>query len=87
VKAEAERQLGGNGLRRLFIARPGYIRPAGDRAGAFTRAMFPVLNATAPGLAITADELARGLIEAALGDAVGGILRTRDLKRLATPDG
>jgi uncharacterized protein YbjT (DUF2867 family) len=81
VKAEAERQLAGNGLRRLFIVRPGYIHP-GD-AGAFTRAVFPVLNATAPGLAITADQLAYGMIEAALGEGEGGILRTRDLKRLA----
>ena len=50
-----------------------------------TRAAFPALNATLPGLAISATDLARGTIEAALGDGEGGILRTRDLTRLAAP--
>ena len=68
VKGEAEQQLAASGLRRLFIARPGFIRPMG---------------ALLPGV-ITADDLARGMIEAALGHDEGGILRTRDLKHLAT---
>jgi uncharacterized protein YbjT (DUF2867 family) len=88
VKGEAERQLAGNGLRRLFVVRPGYIHPAPGRpAGALMRAVFPALNATLPGLAITATDLARGMIEAALSDGEGRILRTRDLKHLAAPVG
>ncbi len=67
VKGEAEQQLSANGLRRLFIVRPGFISPIG---------------AFLPGM-ITATDLARGMIEAALGHDGGGILRTRDLKRLA----
>jgi uncharacterized protein YbjT (DUF2867 family) len=81
VKGEAERQLSGNGLHRLFVARPGYIHPA--QARPFMRALFPALNATLPGFAITATDLARGMIAAALGSGEGRILRTRDLKRLA----
>jgi uncharacterized protein YbjT (DUF2867 family) len=85
VKGEAEAQLAGNGLRRLFVARPGYIHPEPERpAGALMRAVFPALNAILPGLAITATDLARGMIEAALGDGEGRVLRTRDLKWLAT---
>jgi len=72
VKGEAERQLSGNGLHRLFVARPGYILRASG-----------ILGALLPGLTITAADLARGMIEAALGDGEGGVLRTRDLKRLA----
>jgi uncharacterized protein YbjT (DUF2867 family) len=82
VKGEAEHQLSGNGLHRLFVVRPGYIRPA--RGGPVLRALFPALNATLPGLAITATDLARGMIAAALGDGEGRILRTSDLKRLAS---
>jgi uncharacterized protein YbjT (DUF2867 family) len=76
VKGEAERQLRGNGLHRLFVARPGYIHPASGRG-------LSVLSTILPGLAITATDLARGMIEAALGDGDGGVLRTRELKRLA----
>lgn len=84
VKGEAEAQLAGNGLRRLLIARPGYIHPAPERhPGALRRAVFPALNTALPGLAITATDLARGMIEAALTDGDGRVLRTRDLKRLA----
>jgi uncharacterized protein YbjT (DUF2867 family) len=85
VKGEAETQLAGNGLRRLFVVRPGYIHPEPERpAGVLMRAVFPALNTILPGLAITATDLARGMIEAALGDGEGRVLRTRDLKRLAT---
>jgi uncharacterized protein YbjT (DUF2867 family) len=88
VKGEAEAQLAGNGLRRLFVVRPGYIRPEPERpGGAVMRALFPALNAILPGFAITATDLARGMIEAALGDGAGGILRTRDLKHLAMRGG
>jgi len=81
VKGEADAQLAGNGLRRLFVARPGYIHPDPNRpAGALMR----VLGAALPGFAISATELALGMIEAALGDGAGRVLRTRDLKRLAT---
>lgn len=67
VKAEAERQLAASGLRRLFVARPGFIRP----------------KYALPGLMITAADLARGMIEVALGDEEGRILNTRDLRLLA----
>lgn len=81
VKGEAERQLADNGLKRLFVARPGYIRPAnGTWLG---RAFYPAISATMPGLVIEAGQLARGLIEAALGDEPGRLLRNRDLRALA----
>jgi uncharacterized protein YbjT (DUF2867 family) len=88
VKGETENQLVDNGVKRLFVARPGYIHPAPDRprpgfGGALARGVFPAVNAMLPGLAIGADVLARGMIEAALGDDSGGVLTTRDLRRLA----
>jgi uncharacterized protein YbjT (DUF2867 family) len=88
VKGETETQLADNGLKRLFVARPGYIRPAPDRrgrgAGALLgRAFYPAVSACLPGLVVEADELARGMIEAALGDEPGRLLRNRDLRALA----
>jgi uncharacterized protein YbjT (DUF2867 family) len=82
VKGEAERQLGDNGLKRLFVARPGYIRPDGGTA--LGRVFYPMVSATMPGLVIEATQLARGMIEAALGDGPGRLLRNRDLRALAS---
>jgi uncharacterized protein YbjT (DUF2867 family) len=78
VKGEAEQQLADNGVKRLFVARPGYIRPSAGRGG--PRA---ALGALLLGLAIGADDLARGMIEAALGDEPGHLLRNRELRALA----
>ena len=88
VKGEAEAQLADNGLKRLFVARPGYIRPAPERRGRgvgalLGRAFYPAVSASLPGLVIEADELARGMIEAAFGDEPGRLLRSRDLRALA----
>jgi uncharacterized protein YbjT (DUF2867 family) len=88
VKGEAERELADNGIKRLFVARPGYIRPAPDRRGRgigamLGRAFYPAARATLPGLVIEATELARGMIEAALGDEPGRVLLGRDLRALA----
>lgn len=75
VKGEAERQLADNGLHRLFIARPGYIVSG--------QGLSRMLQLAAPGLAIGATELARGMIGAAVRDGSGGLLRTRELRILA----
>ena len=88
VKGEAENQLADNGIKRLFVARPGYIRPAPERRGrgvgaVLGRAFYPAVSATLPALVIEATELARGMIEAALGDEPGRVLRNRDLRALA----
>jgi uncharacterized protein YbjT (DUF2867 family) len=88
VKGEAEHQLADNGIKRLFVARPGYIRPAPERRGRgvgalLGRAFYPAVSATVPSLVIEATDLARGMIEAALGDEPGGLLHNRDLRALA----
>jgi hypothetical protein len=92
VKGEAEVQLRQAGLRRLILARPGYIHPAPDHqthgaGAALRRVIFPTVNAVLPGLAIRAVDLARGMIEAALGDDVpvptDGVLDNRALRALA----
>jgi uncharacterized protein YbjT (DUF2867 family) len=88
VKGEAEDQLAGNGIKRLIVARPGYIRPDPERRGrgvgaVLGRACYPAVAAILPGLVIEATELARGMIEAALSDEPGRVLRNRDLRDLA----
>jgi uncharacterized protein YbjT (DUF2867 family) len=88
VKGEAENQLADNGVKRLLVARPGYIHPAPDRprtgfGAVLARGMFPAVNAMLPWLAIGADVLARGMIEAALGGEPGRVLTNRDLRSLA----
>jgi uncharacterized protein YbjT (DUF2867 family) len=91
VKGETENQLRQAGLRRLIIARPGYIYPGPDQrphgaGAALRRAIFPTVSAVLPGLAIRAEDLARGMIEAALGDSdhtVDGVLDNRALRALA----
>jgi len=82
VKGEAEQQLADNGVKRLFVARPGYIRPAAGRRGPGA-ALHTAVGAVLMGLAIGADDLARGMIEAALGDEPGHLLRNRELRGLA----
>lgn len=88
VKGEAENELGALGLARLLSLRPGYIHPEpgyGPRGvgGALARALFPVVSALAPGSAITSVELARGMIEAALGDEPSGVLENGAIRALA----
>jgi uncharacterized protein YbjT (DUF2867 family) len=88
VKGEAEHQLADNGIKRLFVARPGYIRPAPERrargvGAVLGQACYPAVAALLPGVVIEATELARGMIEAALSDEPGQVLRNRDLRRFA----
>jgi len=82
VKGEAEQQLADNGVKRLFVVRPGYIRPPAKRRGPGA-ALRGAVSAVLLGLAIDADDLARGMIEAALGDEPGHLLRNRELRALA----
>jgi len=82
VKGEAEQQLADNGVKRLFVARPWYIRPPATRRGPGA-ALRGAVGAVLLGLAIDADDLARGMIEAALGDEPGHLLRNRELRALA----
>lgn len=87
VKAEAERDLGALGLKRLFNLRPGYIHPAPDRRPAalmlrISILLHPLFRALGKGLTIKSAELAKAMIALAAGKQPGTMLGNAALRRL-----
>lgn len=91
VKGEAENELSALGLHRLFRYRPGYIHPGradGPRPSpgigyTLSRAAYPLLRAALPAVVIAAEELARGMIEATVGEGPGALLGNQEIRHLA----
>lgn len=89
-KGEAETALLAAGFSRLYIFRPAYIYPVeprreptfGYRA---LRAIYPVFRRLLPNQVIRADDLARAMVDMALGGAETGralVLENRDIRAL-----
>jgi uncharacterized protein YbjT (DUF2867 family) len=82
MKAEAESGLAALATGRLAIYRPGYIYPSHGRPALAARATAALLRPF-PTLMITADDLARAMLNVQFGTAEG-VLENQELRRLAS---
>ncbi len=90
-KGEAEKALSAAGFSRLYILRPAYIYPVQPRrepnfSYRLLRAIYPASRVLFPNQVIRADDLARTMVDVAVGDAGEGrtlVLENRDIRRLA----
>src|SRR6266852_3812095 len=90
-KAEAEKALLAAGFPRLYIFRPAYIYPVEPRkepnfSYRLLRAIYPAFRALFPNQVIRADDLARAMVDVALGGTGEGrtlVLENRDIRHLA----
>jgi uncharacterized protein YbjT (DUF2867 family) len=91
-KGEAERALFAAGFPRVYIFRPAYIYPVQPRrepnlSYRLLRAIYPVFRRVFPNQVIPADDLARGMVDAALQGVRGQerravVLENRDIRAL-----
>jgi len=90
-KGEAENALRAAGFARVYIFRPGYIYPVKPRreptfSYRLMRAIYPAFRMLFPNQVIRADDLARGMVDAAvrgMGSAHGAVvLENRDIRAL-----
>jgi uncharacterized protein YbjT (DUF2867 family) len=91
-KGEAERALFAAGFPRVYIFRPAYIYPVQPRrepnlSYRLLRAIYPVFRRVFPNQVIPADDLARGMVDAAVQGVRGQerravVLENRDIRAL-----
>jgi uncharacterized protein YbjT (DUF2867 family) len=91
-KGEAERALFAAGFPRVYIFRPAYIYPVQPRrepnlSYRLLRAIYPVFRRVFPNQVIPADDLARGMVDAALQgvreqERRAVVLENRDIRAL-----
>jgi uncharacterized protein YbjT (DUF2867 family) len=91
-KGEAEKALSAAGFPHLYIFRPAYICPVQPRrepnlSYRLLRAMYPVFRRVFPNQVIPADDLARGMVDAAVQGVRGQerravVLENRDIRAL-----
>src|SRR6266852_1492599 len=90
-KGKAENILLAAGFPRLYIFRPAYIYPVEPRkepnfSYRLLRAIYPAFRALFPNQVIRADDLARAMVDVALGGTGEGrtlVLENRDIRHLA----
>jgi uncharacterized protein YbjT (DUF2867 family) len=92
-KGEAEKALVAAGFPRVYIFRPAYIYPVEPRkepnfSYRLLRGIYPVFRTLSPNLVIRADDLARVMVDAAVGQTEergGLVLENRDIRAMVTP--
>jgi uncharacterized protein YbjT (DUF2867 family) len=90
-KGEAEKALSAAGFPRVYIFRPAYIYPVQPRrepnfSYRLLRAIYPAFRVLFPNQVIRADDLARTMVNVAVGGTGEGkrlVLENRDIRRLA----
>jgi len=90
-KGEAEKALAAAGFPHVYIFRPAYIYPVQPRSEPnfsyrLLRAIYPVFRVLLPNQVIRADDLARTMVDVAVGGAGEGrtlVLENRDIRHLA----
>ena len=87
VKGETEVALQGLGLAGIVCWRPGYIHPLHPRenphwAERLTRTLYPMLKGF-QGLSVSADDLGRAMLQAAVEGLGEGVLENREIRVLA----
>ena len=89
-KGEAEKALVAAGFPRLYIFRPAYIYPVEPRkepnfSYRLLRAIYPVFRVLFPNQVIPADDLARAMVDVAVGDrreSGSRVLENRDIRSM-----
>jgi len=89
-KGEAEKALVAAGFPRLYIFRPAYIYPVDPRkepnfSYRLLRAIYPVFRVLFPNQVIPADDLARAMVDVAVGDrreSGSRVLENRDIRSM-----
>jgi len=89
-KGEAEKALVAAGFPRLYIFRPAYIYPVEPRKEPnfgyrLLRAIYPVFRVLFPNQVIPADDLARAMVDVAVGDrreSGSRVLENRDIRSM-----
>ena len=89
-KGEAEKALVASGFPRLYIFRPAYIYPVEPRKEPnfgyrLLRAIYPVFRVLFPNQVIPADDLARAMVDVAVGDrreSGSRVLENRDIRSM-----
>ena len=90
-KGEAENALLAVGFPHVYIFRPAYIYPVEPRkepnfSYRLLRAIYPAFRILFPNQVIRADDLARGMVDAAVGEIAeqrGPVFENRDIRALA----
>ncbi len=90
-KGEAEKALAAAGLPHVYIFRPGYIYPVQPRrepsfSYRLLRAIYPAFRVLFPNQVVRADDLARTMVDVAVGRTGEGrtlVLENRDIRHLA----
>lgn len=90
-KGEAEKALAATGCPGVYIFRPAYIYPVQPRkepnfSYRLLRAIYPALRLFFPGQVIRADELARVMVDVAVGHTAEGtisVFENRDIQEMA----
>jgi uncharacterized protein YbjT (DUF2867 family) len=90
-KGEAEKALSAAGFSRLYMFRPAYIYPVQPRrepnfSYRLLRAFYPAFRVLFPNQVIRADDLARTMVDVAVGGTGEGrtlVLENRDIRHLA----
>jgi uncharacterized protein YbjT (DUF2867 family) len=90
-KGEAENALAAAGFSRVYMFRPAYIYPVQPRrepnvSYRLLRAIYPAFRALFPNQVIRADDLARTMVDVAIGGTAEGrtlVLENRDIRDLA----
>jgi uncharacterized protein YbjT (DUF2867 family) len=89
-KGEAEKALLAAGFSRVYIFRPAYIYPVEPRkepnvSYRLLRGIYPVFRVLFPNLVVPADDLARAMVEVAVGateERGGLVLENRDIRAM-----
>jgi uncharacterized protein YbjT (DUF2867 family) len=89
IKGKTENALKRSGIQRLYIARPGGIKPAHlnpntSWANKLMVPFFPVMELFAPNLVISATQLAKAMLYLAKHGSEMQILENKDLKMIAS---